>query len=104
MADDFFDALAAASDGDFAGGHRFQIDAAQAFIAAGEGEDGVLFEETRDFAARDATEEAHAVGYFELAGEVAEGIALRTVTDNLQRQVCMGGAVRQWRGGGCRGP
>ena len=87
VADDFFDALAAASDGDFAGGHRFQIDAAQAFIAAGEREERAALQETGDFAARDAAEETHAVGYFQFGGRGRRGeIALRTVTDDLQRR------------------
>ena len=64
VADDFFDALAAASDGDFAGGHRFKVDAAKAFIAAGQCEERAAPEETGNLGAGDATKEVDAIVNF----------------------------------------
>jgi hypothetical protein len=94
VADDFFDALAAASDGDLAGRHGLEVDAAQTFVAAGQREQRAVLEETGDFGAGDASEELNAIGDFQLRSECGVACSLRAFADDLQREVWMRGAAR----------
>src|SRR5215813_8229713 len=86
VANDFFNSLATASDGDFRGTHRFKVSAAEAFVAAGKREQHAVLEKTGDFRARDTSEKSYPFGDLQLVGEIVEPVALGTIADNLQRE------------------
>ena len=86
VANDFFNSLTTAPDGDFRGTHRFKVNAAEAFVAAGKREQHAVLEKTGDFRARDTSEKSYPFGDLQFVGEVVEPVVLGAIADNLQRE------------------
>ena len=69
MPDNFSNGLVAAGDGRFAGGHSFQVNAAERLLLTGQSEDCASPHCFGHFAAAAASDESHAVSNVQLSGE-----------------------------------
>src|ERR1700687_351324 len=83
MPDDLIDSLASAGDHRLFRGHRFQIDASQTLVPAGQSKEGAAAHRLGDLLSTLTAKKTNLVRDVEIVGQPGQAAAFGTVADNL---------------------